>query len=115
MVVRLTRLVTVLGGPDYRITYPNGDEAACVPIVYEAEVESGSATPDGDETSEVGWFHGDDLAALELNDLNSHLLAAVLPLLGSTGGSSTRSALVVPSRRPSSTSAWPSSCAGSSR
>ena len=76
--VRLGRLVAALGGPDYRITYPNGDQAACVPIVYEATVESGQPTPDSDETSEVGWFHPDHLGTLDLNDLNRHLLAAAL-------------------------------------
>jgi len=34
--VRLGRIVAALGGPEYRIAYPNGDQAACVPIVYEA-------------------------------------------------------------------------------
>jgi 8-oxo-dGTP pyrophosphatase MutT (NUDIX family) len=76
--VRLGRLVAALGGSEYRITYPNGDQAACVPIVYEATVESGQPTPDNDETSEVGWFHPDDLDTLDLNDLNRHLLAAAL-------------------------------------
>ena len=83
MVVRLGRLLMALGGPEYRITYPNGDEVACVPIVYDATVESGRAAPDGDETSEVGWFHPGELATLDLNELNRHLLAAVIPLLAS--------------------------------
>ena len=79
--VRLNRLVTALGGPEYRLTYSNGDEASYVSIVYEATVVSGRARPDGDETFEVGWFHPDELGALDLNDLNRHLLDAALPLL----------------------------------
>jgi 8-oxo-dGTP pyrophosphatase MutT (NUDIX family) len=78
IIVRLERLVAVLGGPSYRITYPNGDQAACVPIVYEATIEAGDPVPDGDETSEVGWFHPGDLAGLDLNDLNRALLARAL-------------------------------------
>jgi 8-oxo-dGTP pyrophosphatase MutT (NUDIX family) len=81
VVVRLGRLLTALGGPEYRITYPNGDQAACVPIVYDATVQSGDAAPDGDETSEVGWFHPSSFTTLDLNPLNRHLLAAVIPLL----------------------------------
>ena len=70
--------MAALGGTEYRITYPNGDQAACVPIVYEATVESGQPTADNDETTEVGWFDRDDLATLDINDLNRHLLSAVL-------------------------------------
>ena len=83
--VRLVRLVGALGGPEYRITYPNGDEAACVPLVYDAVVESGTAEPDGDETTEVGWFAPHELDGLDLNPLNRHLLATVLPLLADAG------------------------------
>src|SRR4051812_5053264 len=86
IVVELDRLVAALGGPEYRITYSNGDTAACVPVVYEATVEPGSApAPDGDETSAVAWFHPSELEALDLNDLNRHLLAAVLPRLSPKG------------------------------
>lgn len=77
VVIRLGRLLVALGGPEYRITYPNGDETACVPIVFEAKVESGSPAPDQDETSEVRWFYTDELASVDLNDFNRHLLAAV--------------------------------------
>lgn len=79
--VRLVSLVAALGGPAYRITYPNGDETACVPLVYDAVVEAGTAEPDGDETTEVGWFAPHELDELDLNPLNRHLLAAALPLL----------------------------------
>ena len=36
--IRLTKLLDVLGGPDYEVTYPNGDRVAYVTSVYEAEV-----------------------------------------------------------------------------
>ena len=39
--VRLKRLLGVLGGPDYEVTYPNGDRAAYVTAVYEAEIIDG--------------------------------------------------------------------------
>jgi ADP-ribose pyrophosphatase YjhB (NUDIX family) len=78
VVVRLRHLVGVVGGPEYRITYPNGDQAACVAIIYDATVEAGDPAPDGDETSEIGWFDADDLAELDLNDLNRALLAYAL-------------------------------------
>jgi ADP-ribose pyrophosphatase YjhB (NUDIX family) len=79
--VRLGRLLAAVGGPEYRITYPNGDRAACVASVFEAEVEAGTPRPDGDETTEVEWFRPDELASVDLNALNRHLLAEVVPLL----------------------------------
>lgn len=81
VVVELRALVTVLGGEPYRMTYPNGDQAAFVPVVYDAVVVSGDARPDHDETCEIGWFGTEELADLDLNDLNRHLLDAVVPLL----------------------------------
>lgn len=50
-------------------------------LVFEASIESGEPSPDGEETSEVGWFHAADLAAVELNHFNRHLLATAVPLL----------------------------------
>lgn len=54
--VELGRLLGALGGPDYRVTYPNGDESAYVVSVFDATVIDGAPRPDNDETSEVGWF-----------------------------------------------------------
>ena len=39
--IRLTRLLDVLGGPHYEVTYPNGDRTAYVTAVYEAEIVDG--------------------------------------------------------------------------
>jgi 8-oxo-dGTP pyrophosphatase MutT (NUDIX family) len=43
--IQLRRLVDVLGGPDYEVTYPNGDRAAYVTAVYEASVVDGFPAP----------------------------------------------------------------------
>src|SRR5689334_1333093 len=51
--VRLDRLVDALGGPEFEITYANGDRVACVVTVYEATITDGTPTPDGDEVTEV--------------------------------------------------------------
>jgi ADP-ribose pyrophosphatase YjhB (NUDIX family) len=75
--VELTRLVTVLGGPGFRVTYPNGDETAYVPVVYEARVSGGSPRPDGDETVEVGWFGPGELSSLDLGPLATTALEAL--------------------------------------
>ncbi|MHB8499286.1 MAG: NUDIX domain-containing protein [Acidimicrobiales bacterium] len=59
--VELGAILGVFGGPEYRVTYPNGDESAYVVTAFDATVIGGVPRPDGDETSEVGWFHPDEL------------------------------------------------------
>src|SRR4051794_689201 len=48
--IEITRLVAVLGGPEYRITYANGDEAGFVTAVYAAVIVAGEPRPADDET-----------------------------------------------------------------
>ncbi|HKE52022.1 MAG TPA: NUDIX domain-containing protein [Actinomycetes bacterium] len=74
VVVELGPILGVLGGPDYRITYSNGDLAAYVSIVYDATVRSGVPTPDGDETIDVGWFTPAEMAAADIG----HFVRAML-------------------------------------
>lgn len=50
------RLLDVLSGPDFEVTYPNGDRVAYVTAVYQAELIGGTPAPDQDEISEIGWF-----------------------------------------------------------
>jgi ADP-ribose pyrophosphatase YjhB (NUDIX family) len=69
LIVELTRLVTVLGGPRFRVTYANGDETAYVTIVYEARVVGGAERIDGDETTELGWFRPDGVRAIDLGTI----------------------------------------------
>ncbi|MGH9081063.1 MAG: NUDIX domain-containing protein [Acidimicrobiales bacterium] len=49
--LRLGSVLAVLGGPDYRLTYPNGDQTSYVSTVFDARVTGGTPRPDGDETS----------------------------------------------------------------
>jgi 8-oxo-dGTP pyrophosphatase MutT (NUDIX family) len=74
--IRLCRLLTVLGGPDYEVTYPNGDRVAYVPAVYEAEIGAGTATPSDGELSEVAWFSPAQLDTLQLSRFTRALLTA---------------------------------------
>lgn len=59
--LELGPVLAVLGGPDYRMRYPNGDQASYVTTVFEARVVGGVPTPDGDETSDVRWWDPDGL------------------------------------------------------
>ena len=76
LTVRLERLRTALGGPGYRVHYPNGDLCSYVSIVFDAVVVSGELAGD-DEVAELRWFHVDELGKLELDPLNRHLLRDV--------------------------------------
>jgi 8-oxo-dGTP pyrophosphatase MutT (NUDIX family) len=74
--IRLVRLLTVLGGPDYEITYPNGDRVAYVPAVYEAEIVAGTPAPSDGELSKVAWFTPAELQTLQLSRFTRALLTA---------------------------------------
>jgi ADP-ribose pyrophosphatase YjhB (NUDIX family) len=74
--VELVRLVDVLGGPDYEVSYPNGDRTAYVTTVYEARIIGGSAAPGDGELSELAWFTTGELPALRLSRFARALLQA---------------------------------------
>lgn len=59
----------ILGGPDYRVTYPNGDESAYVVSVFDAMVIGGIPRPDDDEASEVGRFKSEELPVRRMGPL----------------------------------------------
>lgn len=54
--VELGEILGAFGGPDYRVTYTNGDETAYVVTAFDARPSGGTPRADGDETSEVAWF-----------------------------------------------------------
>jgi ADP-ribose pyrophosphatase YjhB (NUDIX family) len=75
--IRLIRLLDVLGGPDYQVTYPNGDMAAYVTAVYAAEIVDGiPGVADDDELCDIAWFAPAELPALQLTRLSRALLHA---------------------------------------
>ncbi|MEE6263872.1 NUDIX domain-containing protein [Plantactinospora sonchi] len=91
--VRTTRLLDVLGGPDYEVTYPHGDRVAYVTAVYQVEIVGGVATPDGDELDEVAWFGAAELPGLVISRFARSVLRATghLPNPGRDGTATGRS------------------------
>jgi ADP-ribose pyrophosphatase YjhB (NUDIX family) len=69
--VQITRLLDVIGGPEFRVSYDNGDETAYAGPVYEGRVI-------GEIGTEVSWFTLADLPTLRL----ASLTAAALRQLG---------------------------------
>jgi ADP-ribose pyrophosphatase YjhB (NUDIX family) len=74
--VRLVRLADVLGGPDFEVSYPNGDRTAYVTAVYEARIITGSPAPGDGELSELAWFPPGQLPGLQLSRFSHALLHA---------------------------------------
>ena len=74
--VQLVCLLDVLGGPEYEVSYPNGDRVAYVTAVYEARVAGGSPVVSGGELSELAWFGPAELPGLGLSRFARALLSA---------------------------------------
>jgi ADP-ribose pyrophosphatase YjhB (NUDIX family) len=75
--LELGPILGVLGGPEFRITYPNGDQTSYVSTVFAATVIGGTPRPDGDETSAVAWWDPGHLPYDEMSSFTRALLAAV--------------------------------------
>jgi len=78
VLVEPLRILGVFGGPEFRITYSNGDEAAWVTTVFEARILSGTPAPSDDETAEVRWFDPADAFGLELAPSMQSMLRQLL-------------------------------------
>jgi 8-oxo-dGTP pyrophosphatase MutT (NUDIX family) len=74
--VRLVRLLDVLGGPDYEVSYPNGDRTAYVTAFYEVAIISGAPAVSDDELSDLAWFTPAQLADLDLSRFARALFSA---------------------------------------
>lgn len=72
--VRITRVLGVFGGPDFRVTYPNGDAVAYTSVAFEGELVSGIPAPDGDELAQLAWFSPDEIRAAKMADGMRRLL-----------------------------------------
>ena len=74
IVVALCGLRAVIGGPEFRIRYPNGDQTSYVSTVFDGVVTEGTPRPDGEETVDTGWFHPSGLAEVDMSDFTRALL-----------------------------------------
>jgi predicted kinase/8-oxo-dGTP pyrophosphatase MutT (NUDIX family) len=94
VIVELGNILGVFGGLEYRVTYRNGDESAYVVTVFDATVMEGTPRPDGEETSEVGWFRPEDLPLGQMGGLTKALFRD-LGSLGDEGEDAGRPILVL--------------------
>jgi 8-oxo-dGTP pyrophosphatase MutT (NUDIX family) len=80
--LRIERIRAVVGGPQFRLCYPNGDLVGYVPTVFDARVLAGTPCPDGEETIEVSWFSPRELGAAPLTEFTRALFEAVEVVMG---------------------------------
>ena len=66
LAVEPVRVIGVYGGPEFQVTYSNGDQVSYVMAVYECRALDGVMRPDGVETLELAFFAQPDLAHLSL-------------------------------------------------
>ena len=90
VLVEPLRILGVYGGPEYGVTYANGDRTRWVVTIFEARIASGEPRPGDDETQDVGWFAPGELDGLELS------AATRLTLDSALGGVSFREAEWLP-------------------
>src|SRR5262245_59888383 len=64
LLIEPTGLIGVFGGPDFRVTYANGDCVCYVVTVFTARLIGGQPRPDGQETSAVRFFSQAETAGL---------------------------------------------------
>lgn len=72
LVIEELELLAAIGGPQFRVTYPNGDHTAYVSVVYLARVDDNViAEPDGEEVDAVRWFAARDELTAPMGQLTS--------------------------------------------
>lgn len=64
IVVEPFRLAGVYGGPEFEVTYANGDRTAWVVTIYEGRIVQGEPVPDEDEVDAARWFAREEIDAL---------------------------------------------------
>lgn len=77
LLVHLTRLVGVFGGPEFVVQYRSGDRTSYVMSVFEARAAGGAARADGVELLELRWVGKDEWSALPWAAWAPPVLAAV--------------------------------------
>lgn len=67
LLVEPVRILGVYGGPEFEVSYPNGDRTSYLMTVFECRAVSGEARPDGHEIAEIGYFSREQLSSLTLS------------------------------------------------
>jgi 8-oxo-dGTP pyrophosphatase MutT (NUDIX family) len=74
ILVEPTELMGVFGGPEFRVTYPNGDVVSYLTILFKARIVGGTPKPDGVEIAEMRYFTREECAGLTMNSATRVLI-----------------------------------------
>ena len=77
LVVSLTRLVGVFGGPEHVVQYRNGDRTSYVTSAFEARIEHGDMHPDASELRELRFVSHREASGMSLSAWLPEILTAV--------------------------------------
>jgi 8-oxo-dGTP pyrophosphatase MutT (NUDIX family) len=66
LLIEPVRLLGVLGGPQFRVTYANGDVVSYTVTLFEGKALSGEARPDGQEAVALRFVARDEVADLPM-------------------------------------------------
>ena len=66
LLVEPVRVLGVYGGPEFQITYTNGDRVTYLMTVFQCRILRGEMQPDGVETLEMAFVSQSEIAALKL-------------------------------------------------
>ena len=62
LVIEITGLLGVYGGPDLVVHYPNGDHATYIATIFRAQAVRGTLRPDGSEILDTRYLTREELA-----------------------------------------------------
>lgn len=75
-------LLGAFGGPEFRVTYPNGDLASYVTIAFLGRQIGGIASPDGLEASALRFVSREEAATLPMAPITKELVAHAFEYTG---------------------------------
>lgn len=71
------RILGVYGGPDFTVTYPNGDRVAYVTTVFECVVTGETIVPASEEVLQTAFVRSSDLSGYSLTPWAERILPAL--------------------------------------
>jgi 8-oxo-dGTP pyrophosphatase MutT (NUDIX family) len=72
--IAITRLIGVFSGPEFLVTYGNGDRTHYVISMFEAQPVAGILAPDGSELSELAYVKHEEASVLPVAPLTRVLI-----------------------------------------
>lgn len=76
LLVEPFRVIGVFGGPEFHVTYANGDRVLYTAILFEARVVGGTPRPDGEEAIALRYVSQEEAAGLPMAVRTRRVLAA---------------------------------------